>query len=66
MKIFTVIFAIFFLEILPKFSDFVNSYDNIGNIPSKSIRLQPIFILKKKLKLIKNKIFSIKKNEKFR
>ena len=36
-------FAFFFLEILPKFSDFINSDDWIGKIASKSIRLQPVY-----------------------
>ena len=33
-----------FLEILPKFCDFVNSDDCIGKITSKSIRLKPVCI----------------------
>ena len=37
----------FLFEILPKFSDFVNSDDYFGKITLKSIRLQPIFIQKK-------------------
>ena len=36
----------FFLELLPKFNDFINSDDYIGKIASKSIRLQPVFIQK--------------------
>ena len=38
-------FAVFY-EILPKFSDFINSDDCIGKITSKSMRLQPVFIQK--------------------
>ena len=36
-------FGVFFFEILPKFSDFVNSDDWIGKITSKSIKLYPDF-----------------------
>ena len=44
MKYFRFFLAVFF-EIVPKFSDFVNSDDCIGNITPKSIRLQSVFFL---------------------
>ena len=48
-----------FFQILPKFTDFVNSNECIGRITSKSMRLQPVFIQKK----ISSKQW---KNEKYR
>ena len=51
-------FYVVFKEILPKFSDFLNSDDCIGKITSKSITLQPVFILKIDLK--KENIFEEK------
>ena len=50
-------FAVFFFEILPKFSIFVNSDDCSGRMTPKSIELQPIFIKKKKFKSIKKTDF---------
>ena len=44
-------FSAVFSDILSKVSDFVNSDYYIGKITSKSIRLQPVFNLKKDLKL---------------
>ena len=41
------IFFCSFFEIIPKFSDFVNSDDCIGKILSKSIRPQSVFIKKR-------------------
>ena len=52
-------FAVFF-EILPNFSDFVNSDDCIGKITSKSARLQ-LFFIKKKFEVIKKKKISSEK-----
>ena len=52
-------------EIHPKFSDFVNSGDWIGKITSTSIRLQPVFILKR-FEGNRKQFFSNEKNEKFR
>ena len=40
-------FAVFFFELLPKFSDFENYNDCIEKITLKSIRLHPVFIEKK-------------------
>ena len=51
-----------FFDILPKFSDFVNSNDSIGKITSKSIRIQPVFITKI-FKVNKKQIFLGKKLE---
>ena len=53
-------FAAFF-EILPKFSDFVNSDDYIRKIICKYIKLQPASIKKKDSKVIKNLFFQEKK-----
>ena len=50
-------FIAVFIEIPSKFSDFVNFNDCIGKIISKSIRLEPVFIQKKILKLIKIRFF---------
>ena len=55
-----VFFAVFF-EILPKFSNFINSDDFIGKITSKYIRLQPAFIKKKGFEVNEKQIFSSKK-----
>ena len=54
-------FLHFFFEILPKFSDFVNFDDCIEKITSKLIRLQPVFIKKKDLKLVRNRFILVKK-----
>ena len=47
MKMYRVFFCSFFLEILPKFSDFVNSDDYVSKKKSKFIKLQPVFFSKK-------------------
>ena len=57
MKKRTVLFTVFYCEILPMFSDFVNSDYWIRKNTSKSIRLLPVFIKKKDLKLIKTDVF---------
>ena len=51
----------FLFELLPNFSVFVISDDYIGNTTSKSIRLHPVFIKKKALKVIENRFFLVKK-----
>ena len=38
---------IYFFELLPKFSNFVNSNDCIGKITLEYIRLYPVFIQKR-------------------
>ena len=54
MKLFRFFFRIFF-ELLPKFSDLLNSDNYIGKITSNSIRIYPVFFLSKNdFKLIKN------------
>ena len=58
MKTLQFIFEIFVLQ---KFSNFVNSNDYIGIITPKSIRLQPVFMQKINLKLIKNIFYLVKK-----
>ena len=55
----TRIFFAVFLELFPKFSDFVISDDCIGKILSKSIRIYPFFFNEKCF-------FFDQKNEKFR
>ena len=50
----------FFSNILPKFSDFVNSEDCIGKITLEFIRPQPVSI-KKNIWSFKKQIFSIEK-----
>ena len=62
MKIFRYFFAVFFLEIIPKFRVFKNFYDCIGRSTPKSIRQQLVFI-KKKNRLIKNRFFLVNKGE---
>ena len=42
-------FSILFFNLPPKFSDFINSDDFIGQITSKSIRLYPVFIKKERI-----------------
>ena len=58
MKNYRFLFAVFFLEILPKFSDFVNSVYDIGKITSSEYAQ---FLLKNDLKLIKIRFFLVKK-----
>ena len=58
------IFQGFFFEILPKFSDFVNSNNYIGKITSKSIGLcATSFYSTQDFKWIKNRFFLLKKWE---
>ena len=54
---FRFIFLHFFFEILPKFSDLVNSDDCIGKVTSNYVSLQQDFIKKKVLKLIESYFF---------
>ena len=61
MKI--IIIIIIFIKLLLKLSDFINSDDCFGKITYKSIRQQPVFMKKKKLKFIKKQIFLLKKWE---
>ena len=56
-------FQLFFFELLPKFSDFVNSNDCIGKVTSKAIWLYPVFIKKKIIIIMKNRFFVVKKWE---
>ena len=51
-----------YFDILPKFSDFGNSDNWIGKIASISIRLQPVFIYKKKFEVNKKTDFLWWKN----
>ena len=44
-----------FLELLAKFRDCVNSDNFIGKITSNFIRIYPVFVFKKHLKLVKNR-----------
>ena len=53
--------SIFYVQLLPKFSDFVNSDDSIGKIISKSIRIYPVFIFFLNVKLMENRFFLVKK-----
>ena len=58
---FFIFFVGVYIEIITKFSDFVNSDDCIKWNHIKLIRLQPVFIKKKGLKLNKKQIFSSEK-----
>ena len=58
---FFIFFVGVYIEIITKFSDFVNSDDCIKWNHIKLIRLQPVFIQKKGLKLNKKQIFSSEK-----
>ena len=52
-----------FFEILPKLSVFVNTDDCIGKFTTKSIRLQLVFLSKKKFEVNKKSYFSSEKWE---
>ena len=49
-------FLKFFLELLLKLSDFLNSDDSMGKITPKFIRVYPVFV-KKRFKVSKNRFF---------
>jgi len=53
-------FRIFFLELLAKFNDFVNSDDCIEKIASKSIGLKPV-IIQKRFEVDKDRFYLVKK-----
>ena len=59
MKNCRVSFAAFF-EMLPRFSDLINSNDCIGKITSKSVRLKKL-LLKKRFEVNKKQIVSSEK-----
>ena len=61
MKKIMIFLQFFFLELLRKFDDFVIYDYCIGKIISKSIRTYPVFIKKKDLKLLKNRLILLKK-----
>ena len=51
-------FLMFFLfELLLKFSDSVNSNNSVGKSTSDSIRIYPVFFIKKDFKFIRNRFF---------
>ena len=56
-------FLQFFFEILPKFSDFVNSDDHIGKKSYRNLLDYIQFLFKNDLRLIKKQIFSSQKIE---
>ena len=58
-------FCCSFLKILLRFNGSRNSDECIGKIISKYIRIYPVFIYKKDLNSIKERIISSEKNEKF-
>ena len=58
IKICRILFAVFY-ELLPKFSDFVNSDECIRQITSQSISLRVLF--KKRFEVYEKQIFSSEK-----
>ena len=54
-------FRFFFIEILPKFSDFVNSDDASGNKTLQNVSDYNPFLIKKRFEVIKKQTFSCEK-----